>query len=194
MFRYFASYIFVCLCSKSRMLSTNQAIDSALKGIVGGAALGGVVGLLVGFRRTPADAPAGPSPSVAGSAVRILQDAQEVRSNSNLHQYLERLLMYNKFGSTHVSTVMSEMEKAQGISNRVTAQEKGTFTVCGTLSAHQSRVIESIRLLRSALTRSRDGCSMQTIADFDDIAAGIQTVCNDNAHNVTMIVQSSMLG
>lgn len=184
------------------MLSANHTIDIALKGIIGGAAVGGVVGLLVGFRHPPATTvgrgearvdtvPAGPV--AMGSAVTILQEAQAVRSNSNLHQYLERLLMYNKFGSTHVCTVLKEMEKAQAIANRVSTHEKGTFTTCGELSSHQSRVIEAVRLLRSALTRSIDGGSLQTIADFDDIAAGIQTACNDNSHNVTMIVQSGML-
>jgi hypothetical protein len=191
-------FIFVHVSSKKGMLSTNHAIDSALKGIIGGAAMGGVVGLFIGFRRPntptrilhPVEAPA----VTERSAVHVLQGARNVHANSNLNQFLGRLLMYNKFGPSHLRTIIVEMDKAQGIANQVASENKGSFTACGDLSTHQSNAIEAIRLLRSALTSSDGGSTAQVVSAFDDIAAGIQTVCNDNSHNVTMIVQSSMLG
>ena len=163
--------------------------------------MGGIIGLLAGFkhhaiptsRSTSTDIGFQKSKTHPQSAVQILQSSSAVRSNSNLHQYLERLLMYNKFGPPHVQRIITEMEHAQAITNRVAVSDEGTFTTCGNLSAHQANVVESIRILRSQLASSKGNATLGVMTDFDDIAAGIQTACNDNSHNVTMAVQGCML-
>jgi hypothetical protein len=188
------------------LLSSNAALDSALKGMLGGAAVGSVIGLVVGTRWTTKRAPqhrpiltntttTTTDSAPSSSTVTKLTGSAVLRAVPNVYQYLERLMMYNKFGRDQLRDIIHEMENATKIVADVTQQNKGTFTLCSKLASHQAKVVEAIRMLRARMTNS-DGIAVthDVLSDFDDIAAGLQSACNDNAHNVTMITQSNMMG
>ena len=166
----------------------NPVIANSLQYAMFGATLGAVAGAMKGLK---VKADNTQTKEREEKSPHLLHALPFLKNNADVSNVMFELAQYRSFSSEaydDMCKAANDMCELQHKSATVPASLK--MASLRTLGQCTSRMVEAVRSLRAHFIDSRPLAS--DVENFDEQASGVQKMCNDCTHNLTLTVQANM--
>ena len=120
------------------------------------------------------------------------EDSQALAYDPEVRELCRQLKKYGRFDGRALETIVHNWASVITLNARLQRGELAAkFSHPRIVASHIGNIVESIRTLRAVLkTHTKHE---QVMAEFDEIAASTQRMCNQNAFNITKMVECSKM-
>lgn len=169
-------------------MNMNPILANSLQYAMFGATLGAVAGAMKGLKVKSEHSQ---TKEREETSPNLLTSLTCLKRNADVSNVIFELAQYRSFCSAayddlcRAANDLCELQQTLG-----TAPETLKLASLRTLAQVTSRMVEAVRSVRAHFIDTRPLASV--VEHFDEHAGGVQKICNDYTHNMTLTVQANM--